>query len=364
MKTIKNTIEGRANVPIVPPDQYRMNSLARRLLYGVESLIYGFSYGALQGLIRQPEPLNAEWTWSLITRKLPPVIDWWRVHYPPRFARRFLLAAKMRQDHILGISEHYDVSNEFYELFLDKKFMFYSCADFQTGNETLEEAQTAKADYILNLLAPRAGEKILDLGCGWGPMLRHVYEHTDDKENLFGYTLSEQQLGYVRGQYGFNAELKNFITCDYDEAAFDKIYSIGAWEHVRHRDLPVVLDKLHHTLKPGGRIVKHFFCPLTETVPASAVVGQIFFPGSYIPAYTTQLDAFEKAGFRVTHQSIHDYRPTLRAWFENLVSNRERAIELVGVRTYNKYLVFFPASWRFFDDREAILVRWVLVKPA
>ena len=73
----------------------------------------------------------------------------------------------MKQDHLLGISEHYDVSNDFYELFLDKKYMFYSCADFDRGDETLEEAQASKANFILNLIEPKPGEKILDLGCGW-----------------------------------------------------------------------------------------------------------------------------------------------------------------------------------------------------
>ncbi len=339
-----------------------MNFLLRQSLYVIESLVYGFSYGALQSLIRQPKPLAADWTWDLITRELPPFIDWWRLNYPPKFARRLLLAAKMKQDHLLGISAHYDVSNEFYELFLDKKYMFYSCADFVHADETLEEAQAAKADFILKLIDPRPGEKILDLGCGWGPMLRRIEEATGDKQNLFGYTLSEEQLKHIREHFGYNVELKNFITCDYNDAEFDKIYSIGSWEHVRHRDVPIVLEKLHRALKPGGRMVKHFFCPMTETIPAAAVVGQIFFPGSFIPAYPTQKKAFEKAGFRITHQSIHDYRPTLRAWFENLAANCDQAIELVGVRTYNKYIVFFPASWRYFDDGEGMLVRWVLEK--
>jgi cyclopropane-fatty-acyl-phospholipid synthase len=255
------------------------------------------------------------------------------------------------------------VSNEFYKLFLDKKYMFYSCADFARGDETLEEAQTAKADFILQLVDPKPGEKILDLGCGWGPMLRRIEEATGDRENLYGYTLSQEQVKYIRDFYGYNVELRNFITCHYNDAEFDKIYSIGAWEHVRHRDVPVILEKLYRTLKPGGRLVKHFFCPMAETIPAAAVVAQIFFPGSFIPAYPTQKKAFEKAGFRIMHQSIHDYRPTLRAWFENLTANREKAIELVGVRTYNKYMVFFPASWRYFDDGEAMLVRFVLNKP-
>ncbi|MCH7600534.1 MAG: class I SAM-dependent methyltransferase, partial [Myxococcales bacterium] len=210
-----------------------------------------------------------------------------------------------------------------------------------------EEAQTNKANFLLNLIEPRPDDKILDIGCGWGAMLKRIHEATGDKANLFGYTLSEEQVRYNRQHNGFQVEFKNFITCDYPREAFDKIYSIGAWEHVRHRDAPLALRKLYDALKPGGRIVKQFFCPFTETPTSSAIVFQFFFPGSFPPAYPTQIRAFEKAGFRITHRSIHDYRPTLRAWFDNLVANRERALKLVGVRTYNKYLAFFPFAFPF-----------------
>ena len=340
-----------------------MNALLRTVASTVEGLIYGPGYGWLQGLMRRTDPLDPEPTWQRITGELPALFDWLRRRLPPVFLRRALLARMMRQDHRVGIAAHYDVSNAFYELFLDKKYMFYSAADFHTGSETLEEAQTNKANFLLRLIDPKPQESILDLGCGWGAMLRRVCEATGDQANLFGYTLSQEQAAYNRGRNGFQVELKNFITCQYPREAFDKIYSIGSWEHVRHRDVPVALRKLYDTLRPGGRMVKQFFCPFTETPTSSALVGQVFFPGTLPPAYPSQIRAFEQAGFRITHRSIHDYRPTLRAWFDNLVAQRERALELVGVRTYNKYLVFFPFAWRYFDDGDAILARYVLEKP-
>jgi cyclopropane-fatty-acyl-phospholipid synthase len=124
------------------------------------------------------------------------------------------------------------------------------------------------------------------------------------------------------------------------------------------------LDKLYGTLKPGGRMVTHFFCGLERSVPVAGLVGQIFFPGTATPPYPVQLRTAKAAGFHVVHQSIHDtYKETLRHWFERLVSNRERAIELVGVEIYNKYLLFLPCSWKYFDDVQAILIRTVLEKP-
>ena len=337
-----------------------MNSLLRLAALGAESLVYGPSFGYLNYLIRSPTPLDPETTWNFITRKKE---LWISDHYPPSFLRRMLLVLKQRQDHLLGISEHYDVSNDFYELFLDRRYMFYSCADFQTGRETIEEAQQQKADFILKLIDPKPGERILELGCGWGPMLKRIYEATGDKEHLTGYTLSREQVAYNEKHNGFHVEFKNFITADYPEQAFDKIYSIGAWEHVRPREVPMLLAKLYRAIVPGGRLVQHFFCRAQEHLPAAAIVSQLFFPGSINSSFRYHLRAHEGAGFFVRHVSIHDYRPTLRAWFENLVKNRERAIELVGVETYNRYVVFFPASWHYFDRMTGFVVRLILEKP-
>jgi len=328
-----------------------------------DTAVFGPIYGLINGLVRHPLPHDPEKLWEGINQELHPVINWFNSHYPPSFMRRLLLSQKLRQKHQEGIEEHYDVSNEFYSLFLDKHSMFYTCADFHSPNDTLEDAQANKAEFILNLLDPKPGEKILDLGCGWGGMLRRIEEATGDRDNLKGYTLSRRQVEYVQQHFGYDVELQNFITTDYPVAAYDKIYSIGAWEHVRHRDVAPLLRKLYEALKPGGRLVHHFFCPLIETVPTWILTTQLFFPGSFPPAYPTQVRLFEQAGFRITHQSIHDYRPTLREWFDRLASNAEQAIDLVGVRTYNKYLVFFPMSWRFFNERHAVLVRYVLEKP-
>lgn len=339
-----------------------MHSLARLAASTGEALIFGPGYAAIQNLIRHPEPLEPKRLWTLINPATGPATNRLNEIYPPVWVRHLLLYAKMKQDHRRGISHHYDVSNEFYKLFLDKKFMFYSCADFHRDDETLEEAQTNKANFILNLIDPKPGEKILDLGCGWGAMLKHIHAETGERENLFGYTLSQEQVTYNNEVNGFNVEFKNFITCDYPEAEFDKIYSIGSYEHVRHDDVPILLKKLHSTLKPHGRIVFHFFCPLTERLHNDTVTAQLFFPGSRQSALPTHLRAFEKAGFRVSHRSLHDYRPTLRAWFDNLVANRDEAIRLVGVRTYNRYLVFFPASYSYFDRGGAVLLRCVLEK--
>lgn len=339
-----------------------MNLAFRLSALAAESLVYGPTYGYLNFLIRSPEPLDAERTWRTITEPPAAVGRWVAEHYPPQAMRRWLLAVKRRQDHLFGISAHYDVSNAFYKLFLDKRYMFYSCADFLTGRETIEEAQQNKADFLLRLIDPHPGERILELGCGWGAMLKRICEATGDRANLTGYTLSREQVAYNEQHNGFRVEFKDFITAEYPEQSFDKIYSIGAWEHVRPHEEPMLLAKLHRALAPGGRLVQHFLCRLQETYPAAAVVSQIFFPGSVNSSFRYHVRTHEAAGFRVKHISVHDYRPTLRAWFQNLAAQRDRAVELVGVRTYNRYLVFFPASWSYFNSLTGFVVRLILEK--
>ncbi len=339
-----------------------MNFLARKFLNVCEAIPYGVSYAWLNDKIRSPEPLNEEAIWQEITGPLPPPVQFVRDHWPLRPLRWALLATKIKQDHLLGISAHYDVSNEFYELFLDKKYMFYTCADFHSPDDTLEQAQQNKADFILNLINPQPGEKILELGCGWGAMLKRLYEHTGDKENLYGFTLSQEQVKYNEEHNGFNVTFENFITRDYKPEEFDVIYSIGSFEHVRPKEVAMLCKKTYAALKPGGRAVHHFFCRVPQHLFATAICSQIYFPGSIGSTCHEWFKAFEGAGFRISHRSIHDYRPTLRAWFDNLVANRERALELVGVQTYNRYVTFFPSSYRYFDDGYGMLVRWVMHK--
>jgi cyclopropane-fatty-acyl-phospholipid synthase len=97
-----------------------------------------------------------------------------------------------------------------------------------------------------------------------------------------------------------------------------------------------------------------------EDFPVAMLVVQIFFPGSVLSSYRFQKEAWQDAGFRLTHESTHDYRATLKAWYDNLVANRDKAIELVGVETYNKYLLFFPISWRVFNEGQTKVYRLVL----
>lgn len=337
-----------------------MNRLLRLPL---DTLMHGTAYGALNYLIADPEPLDPERTWALLTGPERPLRKALRKAWPPPWMRELTLRGASRMAMEEAIPRHYDVSNDFYALFLDPRFMFYSCADHLRGDEALEEAQHNKARHLLGLIDPHPGERILELGCGWASMLRVIEEHTGDRENLSGWTLSAEQVAWIREKYGYSVEKKNFVTGDYPVSAYDKVYSIGAWESVRPHEADGALKKVFDALKPGGAFVLHFFCRTADPLPPAAATAQLFFPGHVPMSYGQHVRAFERAGFRVERTSVHDYRGTLRQWFENLAGKRDEALALVPVETWNRYVVFFPASWRYFDERTGVVFRFVLRKP-
>lgn len=323
----------------------------------------GLLYAIANDRIHAPVPLDAEQNWQLWTEPKSPLIEWLSRAYPPESMRIAYLDKMLDCDHSQGIEAHYDVSNDFYALFLDTKYRFYTCAEFQTDTETLEQAQTNKAKYLLSLLNLAGDEKLLDLGCGWGAMLKFLQD-TGHRGELTGFTLSKEQQIYASQKLDLNVSLTDFIATDFASAAYDRILSIGSLEHVRPHELNQLYQKTYDALVPGGLAVHQFFSLTRAAYPTSMVTIQLFFPGSLLVMHQTHIAAAERAGFKITHDSIHDYRPTLRAWYERLVANQSRALELVGLEIFNRYMTFLPISWLFFQQHEADLHRMVMEKPA
>ena len=325
------------------------------------------SHGPLCALanyrIHSPKPLISLENWKYWTDPKPPWFERLMRAYPPRWKRKAYMDAMLKRDHASGIEAHYDVSNEFYALFLDKKYRFYTAADFWNKQETLEEAQAHKAMYIRGLLRLSGNEKVLDLGCGWGSMLRYLRE-TGHSGELIGLTLSQEQLTYDLQQAGLSVSLSDFITEPFEGAPYDRIYSIGSLEHVRPAELAALYQKTYEALAPGGLAVHQFFSYRSEPYPISVAVLELFFPGSMLSLHRVHTEAAEAAGFRITHDSIHDYKPTLKAWYDRLAANRDKALALVGLEVYNRYMTFLPVAWLFFQQNEADLHRVVIEKTA
>ena len=338
------------------------NSRPGRLQRFTRELIdHGLLYALANDRIHSPKPLTPLENWTYWTDPKPAWLERFIRAYPPRSKRKAYLDTMFKQDHATGIEAHCDVSNEFYALFLDKSYRFYTCADFHDNQETLEEAQAHKAEFIRGLLRLSGGEKVLDLGCGWGSMLRFLRDAGHSGE-LVGLTLSQEQLAYDQQQLGLNVLLSDFITKPFDGAPFDRIYSIGSLEHVRPAELAALYQKIYDALAPGGLAVHQFFSYKSDPYPISVAVVQLFFPGSMLSMHRNHIEAAEAAGFRITHDSIHDYKPTIKAWYDRLVAHQDKALALVGLEVYNRYMTFLPFAWLFFQQNEADLHRVVTEK--
>ncbi|MEL6553236.1 MAG: class I SAM-dependent methyltransferase [Cyanobacteria bacterium J06621_11] len=339
-----------------------MNTFNRSIRFASELVDIGPLYAIANHRIHSQTPLDPVENWQFWTKPKPDWLSTLMKNYPPAAKREsYFLERMLTRDHASGIEEHYDVSNDFYALFLDTKYRFYTCAEFWNDEETLEEAQTNKAEYLRSLLKLNGNEKILDLGCGWGAMLKYLQE-TEHTGELSGFTLSKEQLAYAREMLGLNVSLSNFITEPFKDAPYDRIFSIGAIEHVRPAELKALYQKIYDALSPGGLSVHQFFSFEHEPYPASAIMLQLFFPGSLLVVHHHHIEAAKSAGFKITHDSIHDYKPTIKTWYDRLAENREKAIALSGLEVYNRYMTFFPSAWMFFQQNEAKLHRIVMEK--
>ncbi|NJN88709.1 MAG: class I SAM-dependent methyltransferase, partial [Leptolyngbyaceae cyanobacterium SL_7_1] len=170
-----------------------MKTSVRLLPLSRDLLQRGLVYAIANARIHSPTPLEAEENWQFWTKPTSASTEWLARSYPPVPMRKAYLNELLATDHATGIAAHYDVSNDFYALFLDTQYKFYSCAEFQSEQETLEQAQTNKAAYLRSLLQLKGDEKILDLGCGWGSMLKFLKDN-EHRGELSGFTLSRCQL--------------------------------------------------------------------------------------------------------------------------------------------------------------------------
>lgn len=234
-----------------------------------------------------------------------------------------------------AISHHYDVSNAFYRRMLGPT-MVYSCAYFASPDDTLEEAQTRKLDLVCRKLELQPDERLLDIGCGWGSMLIHAASEYGVRG--VGVTVSEEQARLAReriARAGLTGRVEVRLQ-DYREVAdgpYDKISSIGMFEHVGRANLPVYFSGTRKLLRPGGLFLNH---GIVRTAPVSTGLGSFseryVFPDGELHSQGLVLSALEEAGFEVLDdESLRPhYAETLRRWAANHDAHREAAIAEIG----------------------------------
>ena len=245
-----------------------------------------------------------------------------------------------------AVRHHYDVANEFFALFLDRS-MTYSCAIFSRGAGTLEEAQEAKLELVCSKLALTAGERVLDLGCGWGSFAIHAA--SQHGVSVVGITLSEPQarLARERAAAAGVSDRVEFRVMDYRELPdeqFDAIASIGMVEHVGENQIDAYARTLARHLAPGGRLLNHGIAYLSHTdTYAGAFSERYVWPDAAPLQLSVVLGALERAGFVTRHVEDFpaDYARTLSNWTERLDEHLDQARELVGperLRVWRLYL--------------------------
>jgi len=242
-----------------------------------------------------------------------------------------------------NVAHHYDLSEELYRLFLDKDLQ-YSCAYFENGNETLEEAQEKKKRHIAAKLRLESGQKILDIGCGWGGMALYLAGIADVE--VLGVTLSEEQhrVAVDRAKSMGLDNRVHFELRDYREVGdkFDRIVSVGMFEHVGATRYDEFFRKVYELLPDDGLAVLHSIGHMSPPSVASPWMRKYIFPGAYSPALSEVFAATERQHLWVSDVEVlrTHYADTLVEWNRRFQANRERVAELYDER--------FCRMWEFY----------------
>ncbi|WP_265515563.1 SAM-dependent methyltransferase [Nitratireductor luteus] len=254
-----------------------------------------------------------------------------------------------------NVQRHYDLSGALYRLFLDED-MQYSCAYFENPDMSIDEAQLAKKRHIAAKLALEPGQKVLDIGSGWGGLGLYLAEKFDAE--VLGVTLSDEQHS-VADQRTKAAKLSGkarFEIADYRSLTgpFDRIVSVGMFEHVGINHYRTFFDKCAKLLRDDGVMLLHTIGRTSGPSITNPFIRKYIFPGGYIPSLSEVTPAIEKSGLIVTDVEILrlHYAETLRHWRERFMANREKAVEIYDerfARMWEFYLAGSEASFRWQD---------------
>ncbi len=255
-----------------------------------------------------------------------------------------------------AVTYHYNVSNDFYALWLDSN-MVYSCAYFESKEEDLDTAQTRKLDYICRKLRLAPEERLLDIGCGWGSLVIYAARHYGVK--ALGITLSEPQAEWANQRIREEGlgERARVEVLDYrqvqGQGSFDKLVSVGMFEHVGEALLPTYFDQAFALLKPGGVFLNHGIARDYHNEPPAGptFTDRYVFPDGELVPISTTLRHAEAAGFEVRDvESLREhYAMTLRHWVRRLETHHDEAVARVGETTYRVWRLFMSGSAYGFD---------------
>jgi cyclopropane-fatty-acyl-phospholipid synthase len=276
-------------------------------------------------------------------------------HFASQLARPLRQLNSLAQSRA-NVAHHYDLSNDFYRLWLDDD-MQYSCAYWTEADEDLEAAQLAKKAHIAAKLSLEPGQRVLDIGCGWGGMA--LYLNRIAGVEVLGITLSEEQLKLARerAEAAGVAEKVRFELLDYRVLAkrapgyFDRIVSVGMFEHVGVPQFETFFRSCANMLKEDGVMLLHTIGRLGGPGATDAFTRKYIFPGGYIPALSETLAASENIKLIATdieNLRLH-YAMTLRAWYARVQGSREGIIAMMDERFYRMWTFYLAGATAAFE---------------
>ena len=326
--------------------------------------IEGNLFAAL-GLKDHMQQLQLDWPDRLATARDALKLRWLDPsrRHPPA-ARRGLRSRPVTQhspqENRHAIAFHYDISNDFYALWLDPR-MVYSCAYFETPDSSLEAAQEAKLEHICRKLLLRPGERLLDIGCGWGALLLHAARHHGVQAH--GITLSQQQLALAQqriAQQGLqdrvSVELRDYRDLP-DAPQYDKVASVGMFEHIGLQRLPAYFATVNRVLKNGGLFLNHGITHDEEgwrKTPSSVFINRYVFPDGQLDTVSNIQRCMERAHFEILDlESLRPhYAKTLRHWVARLEQQHAAARRYVPEATWRVWRLYMAASALEFETGE------------
>ena len=259
-----------------------------------------------------------------------------------------------------AIQFHYDVSNDFYALWLDEA-MVYSCAYFEQPEASLEQAQLAKLDHICRKLQLQPGDRLLDIGCGWGALVMHAARHYGARAH--GVTLSQRQLTMARQRIA-QAGLEDRVTVElrdyrdlHGDAVYDKVASVGMFEHVGLKNLPGYFAAVHRLLKPAGLFLNHGITHDVEgweKTSSTEFINRYVFPDGQLDTVSNLQRGMERARFEIA--DVEALRPhyalTLRHWVARLEQHHAQALQHVSESTWRIWRLYMAACALEFESGE------------
>jgi cyclopropane-fatty-acyl-phospholipid synthase len=301
----------------------------------LEGRVYDLIALVLENAIRQPMP-----RWALTADSF---------RYLTRRIAQFNPVARSRRN----VAHHYDIDGHIYDLFLDAERQ-YSCAYFGSIGEDLESAQRAKIRHIAAKLMLEPGQRVLDIGSGWGGLALNLAEMTGCEAE--GITLSTEQLAYA-GRWaearGLASKVR-FNLADYRtvQGRFDRVVSVGMFEHVGINHYSTFFERVHDLLTENGVALIHFIARADQPAATNGFIARHIFPGGYIPALSEVMPAIERSGLMVTDIEVLrlHYALTLRHWRERFLARWDEAVRLQGepfCRMWEFYLAGSEGEFRY-----------------